>query len=123
MRILLVFDGALDLVWSDELLMSSLKNNVRVDLDEDEDDNLEALDDVVGGDDVLEVDQDTGCSASTILRWLCLKYWEHEVQSSELISCFNIFTQNGGLTVHLLEAWLGTTLVWFQQTTIAFLKK
>ena len=48
--------------------MSSLKNNVRVDLDEDEDDNLEALDDVVGGDDVLEVDQDTGCSASTILR-------------------------------------------------------
>ena len=59
MRILLVFDGALDLVWSDELLMSSLKNNVRIDLDEDEDDNLEALDDVVGGDDVLEVDQDT----------------------------------------------------------------
>ena len=128
MRILLVFDGALDLVWSDELLLTvSLNDNVRIGLDEDEDDNLddesEALDDVVGGDDVLEVDQDTGCSASTILRWLCLKYWEHEVQSSELISCFNIFTQNGGLTVHLLEAWLGTTLVWFQQTTIAFLKK
>ena len=41
----------------------SLNDNVRIGLDEDEDDNLddesEALDDVVGGDDVLEVDQDT----------------------------------------------------------------
>ena len=64
MRILLVFDGALGLVWSDELLLTvSLNDNVRIGLDEDEDDNLddesEALDDVVGGDDVLEVDQDT----------------------------------------------------------------
>ena len=64
MRILLVFDGALGLVWSDELLLTvSLNDNVRIGLGEDEDDNLddesEALDDVVGGDDVLEVDQDT----------------------------------------------------------------
>ena len=63
MRILLVFDGALDLVWSDELLLTvSLNDNVRIGLDEDEDnldDESEALDDVVGGDDVLEVDQDT----------------------------------------------------------------
>ena len=76
MRILLVFDGALDLVWSDELLMSSLKNNVRVDLDEDEDDNLEALDDVVGGDDVLEVDQDT-------LGWQLQQSYEYCVWNIE----------------------------------------
>ena len=40
----------------------SLNDNVRIGLDEDEDnldDESEALDDVVGGDDVLEVDQDT----------------------------------------------------------------
>ena len=39
------------------------------------DDGLETLDDVVGGDDVLEDDQDTvGCSASTNHEELCLKY-------------------------------------------------
>ena len=66
-------------VLSDTLMLSgSLNDNDKIDLDEDEDDNLndglETLDDVVGGDDVLEDDQDTGCSASTNLRELCLKH-------------------------------------------------
>ena len=46
----------------------SLNDNDKIDLDEDEDDNLndglETLDDEVGGDDVLEEDQDSGCLAN-----------------------------------------------------------
>ena len=80
MRILLVFDGALDLVWSDELLLTvSLNDNVRIGLDEDEDnldDESEALDDVVGGDDVLEVDQDT-------LGWQLQQSYEYCVWNIE----------------------------------------
>ena len=60
-------------VLSDTLMLSgSLNDNDKIGLDEDGDDNLddvtETLDDVVGGDDVLEVDQDSGCSASTNQR-------------------------------------------------------
>ena len=60
-------------------MTGSLNDNDKIDLVEDEDDNLddglETLDDVVGGDDVLEDDQDTvGCSASTNHEELCLKY-------------------------------------------------
>ena len=58
-------------------MTGSLNDNDKIDLVEDEDDNLddglETLDDVVGGNDVLEDDQDGGCSASTNLRELCLK--------------------------------------------------
>ena len=58
--------GVLDLVCRvDELMLTgSLNENDKIDLLEDGDENLddvtETLDDVVGGDDVLEVDQDSG---------------------------------------------------------------
>ena len=96
--------GELGLVWCvDELILTgSLNDNDKIDLVEDEDDNLddglETLDDVVGGDDVLEDDQDTvGCSASTNLRELCLKHWQDDFQSSEQISCLKY--------LHKMAAW------------------
>ena len=53
--LVLVLDGALGLVWCDEL--GSLNDNVRIDLDEDEDDNLDDVNEVLD-EGVLDDDQD-----------------------------------------------------------------
>ena len=69
--LVLVLDGALGLVWRDEL--GSLNDNVRIDL-EDEDDNLDDENEAL--DDVLEVDQDT-------LGWQLQQSYEYCVWNIE----------------------------------------
>lgn len=49
------------------MLTGSLNDKVKIDLDEDEDDNLDDVVDALDeddGDDVLEEDQDSGCLAN-----------------------------------------------------------